>query len=226
MKIKPNNILVIFISTYTDGVPPESAAWFYKCVTEMACDFRYQKDALKGLNYSICGLGNSLYDENFNKVAIELDKSISSLQANRFSPLYCCDENTVKSKHSSLEGDYSFWKNNFFEKLQHFKEDSSKPTSEGCCKSGETTDSCCKNEKAVEKTEIDDDEDEDQSQKYEDTTEEEDANGEGDENVSDLDEDLGENDGEESAKIMKQKNGLIDMEDLGTVMNQIKKEIR
>ncbi len=79
---------MVFISTYTDGQPPETANWFYKYVIEMACDFRFQKDALKGLNYSICGLGNSLYEENFNKVAIELDKSISSLQAKRVAPSY------------------------------------------------------------------------------------------------------------------------------------------
>jgi tRNA wybutosine-synthesizing protein 1 len=50
-------------------VAPESAAWFFKYVTEMSYDFRYEKDSLKGLKYSICGLGNSLYEENFNKVA-------------------------------------------------------------------------------------------------------------------------------------------------------------
>lgn len=83
----------------------------------MAHDFRFEKDALAGLSFSVCGLGNSLYTEHFNTVAIELDRSFSSLHANRISPLYCCDENTVKSKHSSLEGDVEFWQNNFFEKL-------------------------------------------------------------------------------------------------------------
>lgn len=65
----------------------------------MACDFRFQKDALKGLNYSVCGLGNSLYEENFNKIAVEIDKCFSDLQATRIAPLYCCDENTINSKH-------------------------------------------------------------------------------------------------------------------------------
>ena len=86
----------------------------------MAHDFRFEKDALAGLSFSVCGLGNSLYTEHFNTVAIELDRSFSSLHANRISPLYCCDENTVKSKHSSLEGDVEFWENNFFDKLSFY----------------------------------------------------------------------------------------------------------
>ena len=115
----------------------------------MAVDFRYQIDALNGLNYAICGLGNSVYADNFNKVSITLDKSLASKQANRVAPLYCCDENTVNSKHGGLEGDVAFWQNNFFEKLEHFVNNLNKPvdeTANTCCQSGSATGagSCCK----------------------------------------------------------------------------------
>lgn len=137
--------MVFFISTYTDGVPPENAAWFYKYITEAACDFRFQIDAFKGLLFSVCGLGNSLYEENFNKVAIELDKSFSHLQATRIAPLYCCDENTIKSRHGSLEADVEFWQNNFFEKLEHHLRDQTE--SEVVQKVEQKVGSCCKSEK-------------------------------------------------------------------------------
>ena len=117
--VKSKTIFVVFISTYTEGACPENAKWFHKYITEMAHDFRFEKDALAGLSYSVCGLGNSLYAEHFNTVAIELDKSLHSLHAHRIAPLYCCDENTIRSKHSSLEGDVEFWQNNFFEKLSY-----------------------------------------------------------------------------------------------------------
>ena len=32
--------LVVVISTYTEGTPPESAEWFYKWLEESAKDFR------------------------------------------------------------------------------------------------------------------------------------------------------------------------------------------
>ncbi len=238
-KIKPDNVLVIFISTYTDGVPPESAAWFYKYVIEMACDFRYQKDALKGLNYSICGLGNSLYEENFNKVAIELDKAFSGLQANRIAPMYACDENTIKSKHSSLEGDVTYWQNNFFEKLDFYvknknsnvndsaaqsccQSNEKNPTSGSCCQSqsDKKSNGCCQNGNHDDKDEIDEEED---SAKYEDTTEEEENNENGEEGsfFSDIDDDLVD-DENQLVKVKKQQNGLVDMEDLGKVMNGMK----
>jgi tRNA wybutosine-synthesizing protein 1 len=158
-----NVLLVLFVSTYTDGVAPPNAAWFHKCLTEMACDFRVQKDALAGLLYSICGLGNSLYEENFNKVATELDHSFAELQADRLAPIYLCDENTAQSRHASLEGDVDYWQKNFFEKLQHWKSSERKqPNSartieqsdSSCCKrsNGETTSNgCCQTNDRAEK---------------------------------------------------------------------------
>jgi sulfite reductase alpha subunit-like flavoprotein len=133
-----NVLLVIFVSTYTDGVAPENAAWFHKCLIEMACDFRVQKDALAGLLYSVCGLGNSLYEENFNKVAVELDNAFAELHATRLAPIYLCDENTAQSRHSSLEGDVDYWQKNFFEKLQHWN-----PNDRKTIDKEQKSDSCC-----------------------------------------------------------------------------------
>ena len=114
----------------------------------MACDFRFQKDALKGMRYAICGLGNSLYEENFNKIAIELDRSFNELQAVAVAPLYCCDENTVKSRHGSLEGDFAYWLSNFFQALPVFLENG--PLVSGCCQSAaKTNGGCCQEEEKV-----------------------------------------------------------------------------
>ena len=219
----------------------------------MACDFRFQKDALKGLNYSICGLGNSLYQENFNKVAVDLDKSISSLQATRLAPIYLCDENTIKSKHGSLEGDVAFWQNNFFEKLNFFANNSDKAEPEeldsvSCCQSREASQdvccsstnsqskangkTCCKTngfhdnvENGVESSEY-------VQEKYEDTTEDENENGEEDNEdyFSENDEMLSDAENGETlvniGKKVKVKNngGVVDMEDLGTVIKSINKK--
>ena len=37
----PKACLVLIISTYTEGTPPESAKWFYTWLEESAKDFRY-----------------------------------------------------------------------------------------------------------------------------------------------------------------------------------------
>ena len=59
---------MFIISTYIDGNPPDSVKWFYKWLEEASHDFRVQKSLLKDLNYAVFGLGNSLYEDNFNMV--------------------------------------------------------------------------------------------------------------------------------------------------------------
>eukprot|EP00731_Ephydatia_muelleri_P023218 Em0015g801a len=61
------SICVFIISTYTDGSPPESANWFCQWLSDTACDFRVPKTFLSGLHYTVFGLGDSLYGENYNK---------------------------------------------------------------------------------------------------------------------------------------------------------------
>jgi tRNA wybutosine-synthesizing protein 1 len=184
----------------------------------MACDFRFEKDACKGLRYAICGLGNSLYEENFNTVAKKLDKCFVDMRATPVCKLYCCDENTANSKHSNLEGDVAYWKNSFFEKLDYMLDESA---SKGECCQTNTENAC-----ACKSNDADVSGDDESEPKYETTSEEEDD----DENyLSDMDADLDdENNNDEAAKskkaqkITKSKNGLIDMEDIGTVFNKIK----
>ncbi|ESP04730.1 hypothetical protein LOTGIDRAFT_135774 [Lottia gigantea] len=112
------NICVFIISTYTDGQPPEGASWFYKWLTDTSDDFRVQKTLLKGLYYTIVGLGNSVYKDNYCTVAKKLDKSLHDLSATKFSETIFCDENTVNSLNGGLESDFAAWRENFWKKAQ------------------------------------------------------------------------------------------------------------
>ena len=236
--IKSNTILVLFVSTYSEGSCPEDAKWFHKYITEMEHDFRFEKDALSGLCYSVCGLGDSLYEEHFNTVATQLDRCFNSLHGKRIAPLYLCDEYPVNSKHGSLEGDVEFWQNNFFEKLSHFLKtrkfnslkveaetvssccQTSKPSS-GCCQTEDNNESsCCKNDKANIS--------EDSGEAISGDVEGSESDTDSDEEFSDLDEDLEEEEEEDDednkdlGKIKKEKNnGLVDLEDLGKVVTKI-----
>jgi tRNA wybutosine-synthesizing protein 1 len=62
--------VIVFISTYTDGQPPEGSEWFCKWLEETSTDFRIPKTLLKGLHFAVFGLGNSLYKENYNAVSL------------------------------------------------------------------------------------------------------------------------------------------------------------
>ncbi|PIK51683.1 putative tRNA wybutosine-synthesizing protein 1-like [Apostichopus japonicus] len=101
--------LVFIISTYTDGQPPESAAWFYNWLEESVNDFRVPRTLLSGVKYSVFGLGNSLYKENYNKVSRSVDVWMKTLHATPVLGRGYGDANVANSKHGGAEGDFDVW---------------------------------------------------------------------------------------------------------------------
>lgn len=61
---------VFLVSTFTDGRPPEGVEWFCDWVWDASHDFRVQKTLLREMQFCVFGLGNSLYQDNFNKVGV------------------------------------------------------------------------------------------------------------------------------------------------------------
>ena len=111
-------MLVLIISTYTEGTPPDSAAWFYKWLEESAKDFRVQHSLLKGLKFAVFGLGHSEYSDYFNTIGKNCDRFLFQLSGERISPLYLGDENTATSKNGSIEEDFNFWKDKFLTNIK------------------------------------------------------------------------------------------------------------
>merc|ERR1711970_936641 len=65
---------------------------------------------LKELRFAVFGLGNSLYADNYNVIAKNVDQFLSQLSAERIIPLELGDENVAESKHGSIEQDFQAWK--------------------------------------------------------------------------------------------------------------------
>ena len=110
--------LILIVSTYTEGTPPESAEWFYAWLEEAAKDFRVQHSLLKGLKYAVFGLGNSLYADHFNTIGKNCDKYLFQLSAERFHPLGLGDENVAGSKLGCMENDFDHWKNSLASRVK------------------------------------------------------------------------------------------------------------
>ncbi|EDV22483.1 uncharacterized protein TRIADDRAFT_28630, partial [Trichoplax adhaerens] len=103
-------ICIFLLSTYTGGEPAESARWFYTWLQDTVSDFRVQKTLLSKLNYAVFGLGNSVYQEHFNSVAKDTDSWLHKLHGNRILPLGIGDNNVVQSENGGLEEDFVAWK--------------------------------------------------------------------------------------------------------------------
>jgi len=185
-----NSVLVVIVSTYTEGAPPESAAWFYKWLEEASKDFRVQHSMLKGLKYAVFGLGNSLYSGHYNVIGKQVDKFLFQLSATRFHSLGLGDENVAGSKHGNMEADFDHWSKLLVQRIQKWNSarGSNPDKQQNCCKDNKTSDF------------EEDEEEENDSMEEESSAADEDS-----------DEDAAGDD-----------DGLVDLEDLGSVMKKAK----
>ncbi|XP_066534164.1 S-adenosyl-L-methionine-dependent tRNA 4-demethylwyosine synthase TYW1 isoform X2 [Hoplias malabaricus] len=190
-------ICVFLMATYTDGKPTENAEWFCKWLEEASTDFRYGKTYLKGMRYAVFGLGNSEYAGHYNTVGKNVDKWLWSLSASRVLSRGEGDCNVVKSRNGSVQADFQAWKSKFLTRLQALARGEKKKCS-GKCKKGS-----CKDKK-----------------KHQQRSEEGDQSTE---KHSSEEQFKSSSDSESSAEEEMAHGSVIDMEDLGNVMNHIKK---
>ncbi|XP_041280982.1 S-adenosyl-L-methionine-dependent tRNA 4-demethylwyosine synthase TYW1-like [Onychostruthus taczanowskii] len=192
------NICVFLVATYTEGQPPESAAWFCKWLEEAASDFRVGKSFLQGLRYAVFGLGNSAYVDHYNTVGRRMDRWLWMLSASRIMARAEGDSNVAQSKHGSIEADFEAWKAKFLIRLQALCRGEKKPC-RGKCKKGK-----CKSSGKQSKESSD----HDHGTSEQDNTEAE---------------ELFETSSEEETG---STDSVIDVEDLGNIMGRMKKAKR
>ncbi|KAK9867797.1 hypothetical protein WJX84_011478 [Apatococcus fuscideae] len=85
-------LVLLIVSTYEDGKPPNAAKWFCQWLEESSSDFRVGSEALHKLSYGVFGSGNSLYEDNYNKVARAADDQLGKLGAHRLGACGLGDE--------------------------------------------------------------------------------------------------------------------------------------
>uniref|UniRef100_F7EUX6 S-adenosyl-L-methionine-dependent tRNA 4-demethylwyosine synthase TYW1 n=1 Tax=Macaca mulatta TaxID=9544 RepID=F7EUX6_MACMU len=205
-KVTSKNVCVFLVATYTDGRPTESAEWFCKWLEEASSDFRFGKSYLKGMRYAVFGLGNSAYASHFNKVGKNVDKWLWMLGAHRVMSRGEGDCDVVKSKHGSIEADFRAWKTKFISQLQALQKGERKKSCGGHCKKGK----CESHQHGSEEREEGSHEQDELHHK--DTEEEEPFE-------SSSEEEFG---GEDRQSL----NSIVDVEDLGKIMDHVKKEKR
>lgn len=85
--------LLVVVSTWGDGEPPESATTFYKELMAAELD-------LKNTRFTVCALGDTSYDK-FCQTGKDVDARLETLGAKRVSPRQDCDVD--------YEENYSAW---------------------------------------------------------------------------------------------------------------------
>lgn len=91
----PSEKFVAFVvATYEGGQAPNACLDFFNWIQEHSQDFRVSKNAFAELNYTILGLGNSVYADkgHYNSVAIKLDDCLQKLAGRRVGRVLLADE--------------------------------------------------------------------------------------------------------------------------------------
>ena len=81
--LKKHANLLVLVSTWGDGEPPDGATKFYK-------EFMAGADLLPDLRYAVCGLGDTSY-EKFCQIGKDFDAKLESLGAKRIAAREDCD---------------------------------------------------------------------------------------------------------------------------------------
>lgn len=93
--------LLVIVSTWGDGEPPETAESFHEEFMKSSVD-------LKGVNFSVCALGDTSYDQ-FCQTGIEFDNQLEKLGATRIADRVDCDVD--------FDDAYASWEKTVWEKL-------------------------------------------------------------------------------------------------------------
>ena len=108
--LKWEKLVVFVISTYEGGTAPDKSKPFFNSIVEDSVDFRVSKTHLKGVRYTVFGLGHIDYGKNFNTAAKKLDKAMHAMGAKRIlKPKYADVSSSVDIFDQLAEWSEGLW---------------------------------------------------------------------------------------------------------------------
>lgn len=128
-------IIIFVISSYQDGTTSDDGKWLFKWMEETSSDFRVNKTYLSNVRYTIFGVGDSNYGDNFNLAAKNLDQWLTTLCAKKFFALGLGDE----SIPMSLGDQFSQWSKAMMQNIVGQGDD----VDEGVVLKSPNEDTCC-----------------------------------------------------------------------------------
>lgn len=127
--LEKESIVIMLTSTYENGEPPLDAKFFMQWVKEAPSDCRVHDSFLRNVRIAVFGLGNSLYEDNYNKVSRTLYNNLLLLGATPLLPLGLGDANVSRDDNCDLTKDFDQWKKKLLPHVNKALNDSNYPKS-------------------------------------------------------------------------------------------------
>jgi tRNA wybutosine-synthesizing protein 1 len=103
--LEHENIVIVIMSTWTNGVPPENARVFCSWLSDMQQDFRVSKLWLNKVQHAVFGLGNAEYDEHYCTASKKLAQDLTDLGSNALCSIGLGDDNVDQFKQFQVWSD-------------------------------------------------------------------------------------------------------------------------
>lgn len=125
--LEKESIVLFVVSTYENGGPPVDAQYFMKWIVEAPSDCRVHDSFLRNVRFGVFGLGNSLYDENYNRVSKTLYQNLLLLGAVPLIPLGLGDANVSREDQGDLTLDFKMWSDRIYNHIDRALNDATYP---------------------------------------------------------------------------------------------------
>lgn len=85
----PRDIILVLLSTHTEGAPPDNCEHFCRLLEDHVHDFRVDKSALSHLGFAVLGFGSDVYQAagHYCTAAVNVDAGLAALSASRLLPI-------------------------------------------------------------------------------------------------------------------------------------------
>jgi len=191
--LKNTGQFIFVVSTHTGGTPPSNAKFMYKWLKEAVSDFRVHDTELYHTRCAVFGLGSSDYSENYNAVAKKIFANLCKLGSRPLCNLGMSDCSDSRDDDGYAEKDLAVWINKTL--IPKFKRTETLAAAKEAAKEEKV-------EEIIEEYDVVDSDDEEQEQDDDEDEEEE------------------EEEEEEEDDQQQQGEGLVDLEDLGSIMQK------
>lgn len=101
--------VVFVVATYENGTPPDNAKFMYEWMEDASKDWRIGQHFLARGRFAIFGVGDSLYEANYNLVSINMEKYLKAMGGKAICPRGEGDNSVSRDKDGTAETDLEEW---------------------------------------------------------------------------------------------------------------------
>lgn len=104
-----NHLVVLVVATYENGTPPANAKFLYEWMEDASQDFRIGTTFLAQARFAVFGVGDSLYEGNYNVVSKQMEQWVTAMKGTMVCARGEGDNSISRDKAGTADSDLETW---------------------------------------------------------------------------------------------------------------------